>query len=84
VVNPIELITSTEFPGMEEKVNLPSMSVLVIKLLLPFTTTVANETGVPSSEEVTVPVTLVCAKAVWVNKATSARIRIFFIECFFG
>ena len=51
-------------PGVEgsEMVNAPFVSVTV-PLEVPFTVTVAPITGIPSSESVTLPDTLTCAKA---------------------
>jgi hypothetical protein len=52
--------------------------------MVPFTTTLAKGMGEPSCEEVTLPVTLVCAKTELQDSTISAMIRTFFISSVFG
>ena len=53
-------------------------------VIVPFTTMLAKGMGVPSCEEVTLPVTLLCANNELHDSSVSAMIKSFFISSFLG
>ena len=76
--------TSTAFSGQRSSTKFPSMSVFVPSPLSPCIRIVTKGRGEPSSEEVTLPVTLVCAKAVVAIITASTKKIDFFMKIWLG